>query len=434
MYRIGAMTRWVYLFGALLALLGCAAAVLPDAPTDTPPAVDTPEPETPTVPDDPPAEPPALPEGLSGPVLAALYDGTTVSLWDGTSVVPWQTTTSAVRGTGARVAVSALLYSFSETGGVEGTTGLPAEPDAVAVSPRGTYTLERISAEEAMALDWTPGARTRVYRDGVELGDWHERAWTLAAGADAVWVASNGDVIALDTVGRFRDLDRPALDGMIVWAVPDAPDAPGSGFVFHCSSVSPETYTVYDAAHPEGAVISRTGAPWRWGGQPWIRGPADAEGDAVWYTGYGDTWDPVAWTFTASATGLRAFRSSNMGGVVLGSGDDVYQFPYGSETPTMLGAWADDGVYMIEANTGTVWRYSPDTDVLTYVESIYVGDGHDETGQTKAVTLAPQVIVAPGPYGETTALFYHDAGTVWAMDTATGMVAPFGPEMEVWAW
>jgi hypothetical protein len=363
------------------------------------------------------------PVGLTGPVKAALYDGTTVRLWDGTNTVDWKTGV-AKHGNGKKITVGPVLYFLDAAGAITRSINLPALPAGVTViGDPVVYTFENITNADAMALDWTPpalgGNYTRIWQDGVEVGDWHANGWTYVSSFEA----ANGDLIAVDNIfpGRIHDISRPLIEAngaftRVIWAVPDGP------LFFMPDSGHPNDIVVYDAAHPGGQPVTMIGAMGRPGNNPWMEFPA---GSGEWYSGYGVKWDGS--TLTAGATAMGAFsnRPSSQWEAAHG-----YIFPQNSDAPVMLPAYADaSALYFVECNTGTLWSYTPQTNVVALVDALYAGDGKNGTGFSKQATLAPQVI-ADG--SGKTALYFHDAGTLWSMNTTSTVISAFSADQQMW--
>jgi len=348
------------------------------------------------------------PEGLTGPVKAALYDGTTVRLWDGTNTVDWKTGI-AVHANGRKIAVGEVLYFLDADGAITQAINLPALPAGVTViGDPVTYTFEEITSEEAMEIDWTPGARTRIWQDGAEYGDWHENSWTYVRSFEA----ANSDVIAVDDVspGRYHDVTRALDYSHIIWAVPLGP-------IFYMPDfASSNNIMVYDAEYPDGRAVTITGGgfPW-WGREPWI------EAAGIYYDGYGDVWNPGAGTFTTHSNSLQQFAGS-LPSLITATG---YSYHDAGQYPQMIPAYLDAGmIYFIECVSGALVSFSPSTGVAAFVQFLYAGDGWQSTGQVKAKTLKPEFIDAD--------LYFHDAGTLWCRDGVTTITSAFSADQELW--
>lgn len=396
--------KWILGIVCILAIVGCPAPIINVLPP-------TPPPTTPVVP------PPA---GLTGPVLAALYDGSTVRLWDGTHAVTWKTG-AAVHGNGRKIAVDKTLYFLDAAGGVTSSMNLPADPSGVAVvGDPVVYTFQTISNADAFALDYSPpqsgGGYTRIWQDGVESGDWHTRKWFY----DHSYTVENGDIIAVDNQGNFHDISRALTDAQIEWAIPDGP-------LFYVPDMgTPNTLTVYDETGSH-SVTATGGNVNDWGGQPWIQAA-----DGNWYDGIGQMWNPTAHTFTTYANALKQFAST-FPPLVTATG---FIYHDGGQSPVMLSAYSDsDSIYFIECVSGFLIKYTPITDTLAPLETndgvnfhtatpLYQGDGYRTTGMAQAVTLEPSLIEG--------ALYYHQAGTLWQMDTASTIVSSFSADQQMW--
>jgi hypothetical protein len=343
-------------------------------------------------------------------VLAALYDGVTVRLWDGTNAVAWKTG-AAVHGNGRKIAVGRTLYFLDATGAVTSSMNLPATPAGVAVvGDPVAYTFETITNADAFALDFSPpvggGGYTRVWQDGVELSDWHTRKWFF----DHSYTVENGDIIAVDNQGNFHDISRALTDAQIEWAIPGGP-------LFYVPDMgTPNTLTVYDETGSH-SVTATGGNVNDWGGQPWIQAA-----DGNWYDGIGQAWNPTAHTFTTYANALKQFASGTTNIV---STTTAFVYHDSGQIPVMLQAYADaSNVYFIECVSGALVSFTPQTNTAAVVEFAYQGDGYRTTGMAQAVTLEPSLIEG--------ALYYHQAGTLWQMDTASTIVSSFSADQQMW--
>jgi hypothetical protein len=383
---------WIILMFLLALMAGCKQAILVSPP------------------EQPPGEPPEGPPlGLAGPVLAALYDGITVRLWDGQNAVDWKTG-AAAPANGHRVAVNQVLYTLAEDGSVVYSVNLPAQPVGV-IKVNPVYTFENITNAEAYAIDWTPpatgGNYTRIWKDGVELGDWHNNGFTHVQS----FLAANGDVIVVDNVssGHFHNVTRGLNSTYILWAVPSGP-------IFYMPDPGrPTEIAVYDVLHPDGIAVTLSGTAGAWGFQPWI------EVNGVWYNGYGATWDGA--TFRTGATALKVFLTVPPWDWQVQHG---FQWPQASEAPVMIPAYVEGAnLYFIETTTGSLWSYSPQTDTISYIMAqLYLGDGKTLTGEAKAKTLKPEYVEG--------SLYYHEAGTLWRRDSVSAMISAFSVDQQMW--
>jgi len=385
----------------VLALAALLASCTP--PGNAPPG--NPPPET------PPVVPP--PAGLSGPVKAALYDGTTVRLWDGVNAVDWKTG-AAVKGNGRKIAVGRTLYFLDASGAVTSTMNLPANPAGVAVvGDPVVYTFETIDAQ--YALDH--GARylpyTRVWQDGAEVGSWNLNQWTFMQSIDV----ENGDVIVQDTTGHYWNISRPELTSVstgyqnIAWVIPGGP-------WFYWPDPTVNSVIVYDAAHPSGHTVVWVGgnAP-NWG-VPWI--PWTSPTGVIYFDGYGNSWD---------GTTLR-LRQGNMAmwnavPPLSWCQANGYTWPQTVDHPTMLVAYTDaDNLYFVECNTGLLIQWTPQTDAVVNDGQLYLGDGKQDTGKAALATLDPSLVDG--------ALYYHQAGTLWRLDTGSTLISSFSADQQMW--
>ena len=364
-------------------------------------------------PGSPPGNPPDTssppPAGLSGPVKAALYDGATVRLWDGVNAVAWKTG-AAVRGNGRKIAVGRTLYFLDASGGVTSTMNLPADPSGVAVvGDPVVYTFQTITNAEAFALDYSPpqsgGGYTRIWQDGVELGDWHSNGWFF----DHSYTVACGDIIAVDNLNRFHDISQPALSPyQMPWAIPDGP-------LFYVPDMgTPNTLVVYDATGAH-TVVATGGNVTDWNGQPWMQAA-----DGKWYDGLGQVWDPVAHTFATHANAMQQFSSTSN---VVSTGG--YSYHDAGQYPVMLQAYADaSNVYFVECVSGALVSFTPQTNTAAVVEFAYAGDGMRSTGMAQALTLDPSLVDG--------ALYYHQGGNLWQMNTTTTVVSSFSADQQMW--
>ena len=350
------------------------------------------------------------PAGLTGPVLAALYDGVTVRLWDGTNTVDWKTGV-ARHGNGSKITVGQVLYFLDSMGSIVQAINLPALPAGVTViGDPVTWTFEEITREQAYEIDYTPGARTRIWRDGAEYGDWHANAWNYVESFEA----GNGDLIAMDDLGRFHDITRPAIEAEMafthtVWIIPGGPIVHMPDFD-HSNEV-----TIYSSEYPEGLAVTITGgAIPHWGYQPWMKS------GTTWIDGYGDVL--TATSLSTRANGLSAFTTVPSTAWQQSHG---YQWPNWSDIPVMIPAYTEAGMlYFIETSTGMMWSWSPGTDVVAKTNQLYAGTGKNEMGYAKLVTLEPELIDG--------AMYFHDGGTLWKRDNASTIISSFSADQKLW--
>jgi len=348
------------------------------------------------------------PAGLTGPVLAALYDGSAVRLWDGTNTVVWKTGTAS-HGNGSKITVGQVLYFLDSSGAITQAINLPALPAGVTViGDPVTYTFEALSAQQSYDIDYTPGAHTRIWQDGAEYGDWHANTWNYASSFET----ENGDVIALDDLGRFHDITNAALvSNQIVWAVEGGP------LFYEPDTANPNALVIYDSAHPGGRSVTVTGGGFPWPGrQPWI------QAGGVWYDGYGDVWDPGAGTFTTHANALQQFALPQPP-LVTSQGSGLYHD--NGQYSRMIPAYVDSGmVFFIECTSGSLISFSPSTGVAAFVQFLYTGDGWQTTGEALSATLLPEDISG--------SLYYHQGTTLWKRDSSSTVISSFSADQKLW--
>ena len=354
------------------------------------------------------------PAGLTGPVLAALYDGSTVRLWDGVNAVTWKTG-AAVHGNGRKIAVGRTLYFLDSTGAVTQSMNLPANPAGVAVvGDPVVYTFEVIDPQTALDSGARYAAYTRVWKDGVEdpAWSWFGNQWSY----DHSFECANGDLVAVDTSGHFWDISRPSLTNAatgyqnIAWAWDGGP-------IFYWPDPAVNAVTVYDADHPEGHPASWAGGNIgvNWGPNvQWILW------NGVYYTGLGDTWDGA--TLRTRFTGLSMWNNIPSAEWCQANG---YQWPASVDHPTMLNAYSDaSNMYFIECNTGLLIQFTPQTGVSVVETQLYQGNGSMTTGTAKLATLQPALVDG--------SLYFHDAGTLWRRDGASTVISSFSADQQMW--
>lgn len=327
------------------------------------------------------------PVNLTGPVKAVLWDGANVKLYDGTNTVIFKTGSSAVKGNGLKIAVDKMLYFLDANGNVTSTAALPALPAGVVViGDPVTYTIESLSNADSIAIDWTPGAHTRIWKDGAEYGDWHNNAFVYASSFEA----ENGDLICLDTAGTFHDVTNTALlSAQIVSA------APGGPIFYQSNPTAPNQITVYDAA---GAKLWTMAAASLWAEHAeWIKV------GSTWYGARGDTFSD---TSGPGATQI---------GFVTGGG-------FGQPATLKAVSAQSTHALFIEANTGTLIDLDTVAGTWTAAAQLYAGDGTQDSGLAMAKTLTPALIDG--------ALYYHADNAIKKLDGGT--VSTFSTDIAIW--
>jgi hypothetical protein len=284
--------------------------------------------------------------------------------------------------------VDKTLYFLDSAGNVTSTAALPALPAGIVViGDPVTYTIESLSNAQSQAIDWTPGPHTRVWKDGVEYGDWHNNGFTYASSFEA----ENGDLICIDAAGTLHDVTNTALlSAQIVTAAPGGP-------IFYQANPTgePNFLTVYDAA---GAKAWTFGILTMWAEHAeWIKV------GSTWYAARGDTFSDV--------TG----PGSTQIGFVTGGG-------FGQ--PATMKAVSAQGTHalFVECNTGSLIDLDTATGKWTASAQLYAGDGTQDSGLAMAKTLTPALIDG--------ALYYHADNAIKKLNG--GAVSTFSTDLAIW--
>jgi hypothetical protein len=368
------MKKLFVIFALALLVIGC-----PNPSTSSPPGGSTPG-GNPSAGGTPPVT-------LTGPVKAVLWSGSELKLWDGTNTVVLKTGASAVKANGFKVAVDKTLYFLDSAGNVTSTAALPAVPAGVVViGDPVTYDIESLSNAQSQAIDWTPGAHVRIWKDGIEYGDWHVNAFQYASSFEA----ENGDLICLDAAGAFHDVSNTALvSAQIVSA------APGGPIWYQSNPAAPNFLTVYDAAGAKAWTFSVASM--------WTEHAEWLKVGSTWYGARGDTFSD------ATGPGVTSLATVSGGGYF--------------QPPTMK-AISAQGTHALfaECNTGSLIDLDTATGKWTVSAQLYAGDGTQDSGIAAAATLTPALI------GST--LYYHAAGAI--KELSGGTVSTFSTDLAIW--
>ena len=341
--------------------------------------------------DPPPEEPPEEP--VLNPVLFALYDGTDLLFYDGDNTT--LAYTGSIKQAGPRIiAVDDVLYYFDDYGQIIKSEWLPVYPEALTISGSDVYTFERIDPDEALSLGAMAREYTRVFENNTEIGAWYLNQWRVSK----AFVLDNGDIVAVDTAGRFNTI----IGSDDYWRAYPA----GIGIY----QFNPGNRTAY--------ISDSTGDYFVSWSTNYFNSSTWQESGSVWYSNNGYEWTPSG--LLENTNSLWDFTSTPYP-VMLPNG----------EPPTVIPAIvrienSESVTYWIECNSGYLLRHIPSIDKLETIVRLYTGDGNRSTGVSMTSYIEPVLI------GDI--LYFHDSGSIMKYDFNTGLVSIFSQEMEIMEW
>lgn len=390
------MKRTIILTMLLVVLFtGCGymPPEIPTLPTIAPLPEETPE--------------PISPEVISGEVVLALYDGENLKFWDGNMLTNGYT--GVIKKSGPRkISIDNVLYYMDEYGASIHSRWLPGIPAAVLVVPNESkastiyeddiYTLIDIPPDEAYAAGARYKHYTRVFKNGIEIGQWNLNEYEVVS----VIETASGHIIAQDSMKHWHNL----TDNKVIY------NAFQDGLMF---------YNVDDVAM-YGSVTDADGDySFTWGDGFFHHSRWQKAGN-TYYSENGFIWRPGI-TFIEPANEMYGWNKYE-------TYHETYDGVYG-ERPYLLpsGVYTENGeevTYWIETVTGHLYRHIPSIDNLDYIIDVYEGLGYRMDAIPYFNTLKPEVI------GDD--LFYHADGMIRTVDLKTKMVHLFGKDQEVISW
>lgn len=276
------------------------------------------------------------------------------------------------------ISVGDILHGIDDTGASIITQRLPVAPDKIAISGADIWCFKDIY--DAMSgRDYT-----MIYLNTEQYGAWTDNQYTVA---EAI-VTAQGDIIALDTGGKYRNILDPAQ--VVNYAG-------HGGLLIHSVDAVNRRANIGDTR-----VYFSTN--YFFGAKQWV------EAGDVYYSWNGYTWDGT--TLSEKATQLKDF-------VLLWYSERPIVVPVGSRIEH-----GEAVTYWIEYNTGWLYRHTPSIDALEQVILLYQGDGTRNGG------LALRGEIKPVLVGDD--LYYGWSGTIWKYNFTDGLVSSFAAGVLIW--
>ena len=370
-------------------LAACGSDSTTPAPIPTP-IINMPAPDPEPAPEPPPPAPVInTPDPEPAPPIFSLmvYDAAGAGFSNGTIYQDWRIGKVTPAGPGL-VAVDDILYTVDAQGNEVSAVQLPAIPSVVALSGTDIWTFETIPVDYAAANGGMFKEYTRLWLNYAESGTWLDRQYVVMRAVTTL----SGDVVAYDTLIRPYTVTGP-----------EAPHYASEGGIFVHS---------VDAVARTGRIMTDTGNfNISWATNFFNSANQWLEINGAWYSWNGYIWNATD-GLAESATAMTDFLISPV--------------PYVIEVGTRVEASLERG-YWIEANTGWLWRYTPETDTLEQATRLYVMAGTRADGALIGKAMEPQIIDMAG----NDSLYYVYDGYVWRYDFVSGINGPFMADKKV---
>lgn len=338
-----------------------------------------------TLPPEPPPDTP--PVALQRTIF--IYDKTTPEI--GTSDGEYYYPLSQEKAANARdgfISIGDILHGIDDTGTSIITQRLPIIPDKIAIQGANIWCFEIIPADVAGPLGalWKP--YTRIYLNNSEYGTWRDNQYEI----DDAIVTDSGDIIILDTGGKYRNIQDPSM--VVSYAG-------HNGLLIHSIDIATRRASIRDISGDYRVAFNEN---YFLSSRPYI------EANGVYYSWNGHTL--AGGVLTERATIMHEF-------VTL----------WYAERPVLVGVgsrveYSEAVTYWIECNTGMMYRHTPSINLLEEVILLYQGSGLRGDGINAKAEIKP---VVAGDY-----LFYSWGGTVWKYEFASGIISSFAAGVDVW--
>ncbi len=352
-------------------------------PTKTTNNITTQTPATPA----PPADP-GTPE-----IILATYDGNAVKFYDGDTFTVWKTG-HAVQADTRIISVDTVLYYLDAFGQTISSISLPATPDFISLHGSDVYIFQKISPADALSMGAQFKHYTRVYKNGLELGNWFLNQWetieTRVTISDVTAITPTGAVHAV--TGSYSNIFTAIENGPFI--------------IDYDSGARTANFKTTGTNNESWATNYMSNAKY------W------QEADVIFYSNNGYEYSDTD-GLTENANALARFNSLPF----------PVTIPNG-EFPVVISSGAnfensETVLYWIECNTGNLFRYIPSVDQLNQVSRLYMGNGMRVTGLSYAENLKPVMIEG--------VIYYHDQGNIYKCETSTGNISVFhGADVLIW--
>jgi hypothetical protein len=280
------------------------------------------------------------------------------------------------------ISIGDILHGIDDTGESIISQRLPTAPNKIAISGQDIWCFKNI--HDAMSgRDYT-----EIWLNNSQYGNWTDNRYTVA---EAI-VTDSGDIIVLDTGGKYRNILEPAM--VVNYAG-------HGGILIHSIDVATHRANIDDTR-----VAFSTN--YFFGAKQWV------EADGVYYSWNGYTWDGT--TLTERATIMHEFVTSWWA-------DRPVLVPVGSRIEH-----GEAVTYWIECNTGWMYRHTPSIDSLEVVARLYQGSGDRSDGLAARGEIKP--VLVSGYDGDN--LYFGWDGTIWKYNFNDALVSSFAAGVEIW--
>ncbi len=271
------------------------------------------------------------------------------------------------------------LYTLDASGDEIDDDILAVVPTHIADTDAGVFACLEYSAELSYSLGGMARIHTEIYQDNVLISEWYNNQHECHG-----IISSGTEVFAINQFGSHEQIN----------GVYSAIEHINDDFVIH--SWDPDNSRISFNSNVEtfGTNHILTAENWQLY-------------DGLYYSENGFTWSETA-GLSEGATALQDFT------------EDPYPvpgLPYGQQPVFLSAGIYNDELYWVECNTGWVFKYNPEIDVLTRSYRIYYGDGLHSTGILMRKVLNPVMIDFK--------LYFQNDNSVWTLNVVTGLINIF---------
>lgn len=307
--------------------------------------------------------------GESGIKLALIANGT-LYFYDGTFQA--QENTSPINCGNRCFTASQSQNIYDASGDISQTTELSNIYD-IALDD---WQIVKIDPATAYSLGGQSRNYTDIYYQDFQVGHWSTNQWECAG----LFKTVSGAYIATDSNGNYHPLSE-TINGI---------NYAGDILIKDFNAVS-----------RSATIETDTSVPVSWSTNYFNNAKQWIELDGKWYSWNGYVFDGA---LTEQANALWEWNST------------PYPFEV-AESPVVLAIGVHGLQYWLECNTGWLFTFNPENDVVTRSKRLYTGDGLRTTGLTKSAELKPILIE--------NWLYFHDGGSIYRLDLDSGIAELF---------
>ena len=332
----------------------------------------------------PPVAPPdPEPEPIKATQTIFVYDAQAPEI--GTSGGEFYYPLAAEKSANARdgfISIGDILHGIDDTGTSIITQRLPVTPDKIAINGSDIWIFQDIH-DVMSGNDYT-----MIWLNNDQYGAWTDNRYTVA---EAI-VTDSGDIIILDTVGRYRNVQDQAM--VVNYAS-------HGGLLIHGVDIGTRRASIRDIGGDHRVAFSTN---YFLGSRPYV------EAGGIYYSWNGHTF--ANGVLTERATIMHEF-------VTLWYSDRPIVVAVGSRIEH-----GEAVTYWVECNTGILYRHTPSIDSLEEVIQLYMGSGDRSDGINARGEIKP-VLTDDN-------LFFGWGGTDWKYNFNDELVSSFAAGVEIW--